>query len=155
MKWIKILTYTCLLSIALGAGIQAQNDNHYRDQIEAMRIAFFTKEMKLSPAEAKVFWPVYQKFKEDEMKLRRMHPLHRKNKVEDLHALTEAQATALLVQISQFEKQMNELNAQYIPEFRKILSDKKIVLMYQAERNFRRELLIQAKDHHKEIMKQE
>lgn len=155
MKQIKILCYACLLIIAFGAGLQAQNDSNYREQIEAMRIAFFTKEMKLSPAEAKVFWPVYQKFKDDEMNLRRMHPLNRKNKVEDVHALSEAQATALLAQTIQFEKQMNELNEQYIPEFRKVLSDKKIVLMYLAERNFRKELLIRAKDHHKGMMKQE
>jgi hypothetical protein len=131
--------------------VQAQHDKGYREQIEAMRIAFFTKEMKLSPAEAKVFWPVYQKFKEEEMNLRKQHPLHRKNKVEDVHSLNEAQASTLLTEIIRFEKQMSELNELYIPEFRKILSDKKIVLMYQAERNFRKELLIQAKDYHRGI----
>jgi vacuolar-type H+-ATPase subunit D/Vma8 len=78
--------------------------------------------------------------------LRKQHPLHRTTGQVDLHMLTEAQASTMLTEIVLYEKRINALSENYIPEFRKILSDKKIVLMYAAEKKFRKELLMRAKE---------
>lgn len=146
MNWNRIFVTCCIVCTMFVSKAFAQYDDDYKSQIEALRIAFFTKEMKLSPAEAKVFWPVFQQFKEEESMLRKQHPLHRTTGQVDLHMLTEAQASTMLTEIVLYEKRINALSENYIPEFRKILSDKKIVLMYAAEKKFRKELLMRAKE---------
>ena len=47
--------------ILSGFSIQAQNGN----RLEALKIAYITKKMDLSPEEAQKFWPIYNKYTTD------------------------------------------------------------------------------------------
>jgi hypothetical protein len=52
----KFLLYTVL--ILAGFAVQAQNGN----RLEALKIAYVTKKMDLSPEEAQRFWPIYNQY---------------------------------------------------------------------------------------------
>src|SRR3546814_16929746 len=59
MKILKILFFACLI-----VPVMTQAQRFDRDEIESLRVAIFTKQMELTPAESKVFWPIYNKFRE-------------------------------------------------------------------------------------------
>lgn len=118
----------------------------HREQIESMRIAFYTREMQLTPEEATVFWPVFNKYQEEEKALRKKHPLKEEGLDERMATLTEEEATRLLDQVIEFADKESAIRKQLTLEIAKNLSRKKALLYIQAEKNFRKELVRQVKE---------
>lgn len=116
-----------------------------REQIESMRIAFYTREMKLTPEEATVFWPVFNKYQEEEKALRKKHPLKEEGLEERMATLTEEEATRLLDEVIRFGDKESDIRKRLTQEVAKTLSPKKALLFIQAEKNFRKELVRQVK----------
>lgn len=129
-----------LVTFSLVSAAQMGERQEQHRQMEARRIAFLTAELELSPAEAQVFWPVYNEFnrKRDEMMVR-----HRtaRNRLAELDQLTDAQLLELAdMEIANMEE-MTALRRQYHERFKEILPLRKVVKLYEAERNFNRNLL--------------
>ncbi|RYY30920.1 MAG: hypothetical protein EOO04_03305, partial [Chitinophagaceae bacterium] len=63
----RILTILFILFTLNGAYAQTGGNNLRNNggKIEALKIAFLTNKMALSPAEAQKFWPVYNKYTEE------------------------------------------------------------------------------------------
>jgi hypothetical protein len=55
------------LSLPFSAAAQEEEAGNMNDQkkIQAMEVAYITKELNLSPEEAQKFWPVFNKYRED------------------------------------------------------------------------------------------
>lgn len=124
--------------------LQAQSEpgKPSREQIESMRIAFYTREMNLSPAEATLFWPIYNQFKNEEANLRKKNPLaENEGPMTQLDSMTEEEAAKLLDQLLDFSSKENALKQKYTLEIAQKLSRKKALQFIVAERNFRKELL--------------
>lgn len=124
--------------------LQAQSEpgKPSREQIESMRIAFYTREMNLSPAEATLFWPIYNQFKNEEASLRKKNPLaENEGPMTQLDSMTEEEAAKLLDQLLDFSSKENALKQKYTLEIAQKLSRKKALQFIVAERNFRKELL--------------
>jgi hypothetical protein len=125
------------MMIGLALFVKAQNG----ERIEAMKIGFITERLDLSSEEAKVFWPVYKKFTEEMKKLR----LTTKNKITeemaDMASLSDAEADKILNDMVSFKLNEAELIKRYAQEFKKVLPVKKVVLLFKAENDFKRELL--------------
>ena len=64
---IKRIVCIVLLCGLVTVTARAQEDDEKNDRVEAMKVAFITQRLNLSPAEAKAFWPVFNVFT-DEMK---------------------------------------------------------------------------------------
>ena len=59
-----------LLSIS---NIQAQHKpGGWQERMQSEKIAFFTAELNLSPEEAQVFWPVYNKLEAEKKELNKL-----------------------------------------------------------------------------------
>lgn len=116
-----------------------------RERIESIRIAFYTREMKLTPEEATVFWPVFNKYQEEEKALRIKHPLNEDGASARLVTLTEEEATRLLDEVNRFADKERDIRKRLTQEVAKTLSPKKALLFIQAEKNFRKELVQQVK----------
>ena len=43
----------------------AQKDRPMRDKVESFKVGFLTEKLKLTSDEAKIFWPVYNKYQEE------------------------------------------------------------------------------------------
>jgi len=134
-----------MLGVLVTMGIQtlfAQPEGKRREQLESLRIAYFTKQIQLTPAEAKLFWPLYNEYKAEEMRLRKQNPLgHRSNIDATLEDLNDARAQKLLTEMITHEQKLLDLQVRYLDEFKKVLSDPKRVRLLYAERNFKKELL--------------
>ena len=71
-----LIFFTFLLSLQ---GISQQPNQRKGGALEAMKIAFITKRLELSPEEAERFWPVYNKYA---IEVRQAYIAYRDNKDE-------------------------------------------------------------------------
>ncbi|TAE17254.1 MAG: hypothetical protein EAZ47_04445 [Bacteroidetes bacterium] len=95
----------------------AQSGNTDRqNKIEALKIAFISKELNLTPDEAQRFWPVYNSYS-TELKQ------HRKDHLQDELA---------------FEEKALEVRKRFKLDFKKVLNDDaRVNRIYTMERNFK------------------
>lgn len=113
------------------------------DRIHSEKIAFFTKELDLTPEEASVFWPVYQQYWKDSQKA---HWQTRKAYKAIKHQLSgqkteDAQYQNLVeAYLQALTAEQNILNG-YYPKFKAVLTDEKVAGLIVAEENFRMMIL--------------
>lgn len=141
---IKIYIKTLLVSMLLSSGVFAQNENENaarREKIEAFKVSFITQKMKLSPEEARVFWPVYNMFQDDLDAIRR----NRKKEIQSIkgsvETMNDKEIEMLVDGEMAFRQQELDVKKKYHTQFKKIVPLRKIALLYNAEEDFKRELL--------------
>lgn len=103
------------------------------DKIESVKAAFITQKLDLTPEESQRFWPVYNTYQQDLKQL-----LTQKQK--ERQALKKSGKP---VDELKFDTEVLEMRKRYRAEFSKILPKQKVALLYQAEREFRQELIQQ------------
>ncbi|QEC51018.1 hypothetical protein EDD80_101530 [Anseongella ginsenosidimutans] len=136
MKYLKIFLFACLI---FPAAAQAQRPG--REEIESLRVAIFTKHMELTAAESKVFWPVYNNFREEMDKLHRNRRERMGRLRKEIDALSDSQVKTLVEEeVGYYEKEA-VLTRKYNEQFKKILPIKKVAKLYTAEEAFKRELI--------------
>jgi len=115
--------------------------NPAMERLNAYKVAFFTKRLNLTTQEAQRFWPVY-------------------NELQNLKLAIQQERTGIFREINQNELNMSEkelinagnrlieldvkeaeLNAAYHKKFQEVLSPVKVVRLYQAENQYRLQLL--------------
>lgn len=143
MKKISLILTMLIMFAVLGSAQNVQR----RQKLEVEKIAFFTSKLDLSPDEARVFWPVYNEFsmKRSELNKQKNEVLKSINK-----ELSEEELEEAGDKIVDFAVKEAELSKKYHNEFKKILSAKKVLSLYQVEDQFRRVLLKQLRDRRSE-----
>lgn len=95
--------------------IQAQSPSARPATVQALKIAFLTKDLNLTADEAQKFWPVYNSY------------------IEDLKKLKKDSKEEVLV----FEERSLVIKKKYNQDFKKILlSDERANKVFLADRNF-------------------
>lgn len=121
MKKILLLTLF-LLNINYFCYSQVQNR---KNNIEAIQIAYLTRELSLSPDEAQKFWPIYNEYRDELLAV--------KKEVRDDEIM--------------YEEKVVNIRKKYKTDFKKVLeTDLRVNQVFLAEKSFR-ELL------RKELMK--
>ncbi len=115
-----ILSFVCIAGFANAQDAQPDLPEKRQQDIEALKVAFISKELNLTPDEAQKFWPVYNQY---------THEL--RSAVKDNENVLDRD-----------EKVLN-LRKRYKDQFSKVLGDQRMNRMYGAEGNFR-QLLIKA-----------
>ncbi len=118
-----------------------------KEKIEAQKIAYITNKLDLTSTEAQQFWPVYNEFSDKNEELLKAF---RKNNIEErdvnVESITDKEALEMADdQIIQAQKIL-DLRKKYHAEFKKVLPAKKLIKLYQAERDFKKYLLKEIKD---------
>jgi len=89
--------------------------------------------MQFTEAEAKVFWPVYEKYQAELFLLRARTMNLIKNYSENYNTMTDATAKKLLDEMMTIETLRGKLARAYLPKFRAVLSARKAARYYQIE----------------------
>lgn len=98
--------------------VNAQPPRH-SERIEALKVAFFTQQLKLTAEEAQKFWPVYNSYMEEIRKAKQA------NKDDELA----------------FQEEALTIRKKYKAEFKKILGDDaRVNKVFKADNDFRHEL---------------
>lgn len=128
--------YLFLFTFLTISGIQAQTP---KEKIEQYRIAFITKELNLTVEEARLFWPVYDKYRAD------LESLRANNKQDldniDYSKLTEEEAEKKAKEMFAFKQAELDLQKKYYVEFKKVLPAVKVLRLVKAEADFRQKLV--------------
>lgn len=111
-----------------------QHGTERLEKLESAKIAFITQRIDLSPREAEKFWPVYNQFQ------REMRGLLRERR-EEMKAGKDMPANERIDRQLDLEGQILELKKRYTREFGKVISADKIVRLFQAEKDFKAELI--------------
>jgi hypothetical protein len=145
-----ILSASCLLALATSAPAQAQARLGGRgrlaqpggrlNQLDNARIAFITSRLTLSQDQAQRFWPVYNEFTTKRRELNRTARQLRLATTKNA-ALTDAQLRDNFTQDFGIRQQQLNLEKDYFERAQKVLSLRQLAQLYQAERDFTKEVL--------------
>lgn len=127
-------------------GQSDQNPDRSREVIQAHKIAFLTDWLDLTPDEAQRFWPVYNEYQDKrEMVQKEMFKDYDIRDM-DIDALTDEEATEIADnQIIKAQKLL-DVQKEYHIKLKEVLSSKKVLKLYQAEKEFQHELLRKIRD---------
>jgi hypothetical protein len=116
-----------------------------KEQIKALKVAFFTTELDFTTNEAERFWPIYNTFDDKQFELRhqKMKTYMRRMNDGSLDKITEKEANTFLAQIEDTEEELFLLRKKFMQNVRTILPAVKIVKLKKAEEDFNRKLLQQ------------
>jgi len=138
MKRTVVLIFILILSLPR---IQAQNPN--QERLDAYKIAFFTKRLNLTPREAEVFWPVYNEYQAKKNQIQQERVQLNRKFVQEAATMSDEQLTAAgdkLIELGVLEA---ELSVAFHQKLKGILPPIKILKLYQAENQYRQQLLIE------------
>ena len=111
----------------------ADNMQFVVEKIRADKKLFIAENMQLTEAEAKAFWPVYDQY-QDELFLLRARTVKLVNDFAVAYqSMTDDAAKILLDEYMTIETLRPKLLETFLPKFRKVLPDIKIVRYYQIE----------------------
>lgn len=112
-----LLTWLMFFGVMAMAVAQDEDEKAGGGRLEAMKIAWLTKKLNLSPEEAQKFWPVYNQYIKEIQKTRNDA---RTNNDDDLKV----------------QQKMLDVRKKYEGEFGKAVSKEKVNTFYRAEREF-------------------
>ncbi len=121
--------------IMIATGIYGQKPGK-REKIEAMKVAFITNELQLTPEESQSFWPLYNNFKKE---LEALRPIPTKRP--DLDNISDEQAQAMLNTMMEREAKMLDVKQRYIQKASQVLPPSKVLKLFIAEKKFKRRLI--------------
>ena len=127
----------------IGSYASAQNFNERRNEIESYKIAYLTQKMELSPEEAKVFWPIYKNWQNEQLVLRkeRSQKMISYRKLDEIENLSDSEVQTLITNEFNIKQKALNLEKKYYNLLKSNLPIKTVGKFYRAQETFKKELL--------------
>lgn len=122
---------------ASGAQSQGPTDEDIellRKDVRSQKKQMVAANMKLTDKEAEQFWPIYDQYTAELVKINDKKYAAIKQFAQQYDTLTDDQAESLTRQSLEVDQSVAQLRLKYIPIFRKVLSGKKTALFFQIDR---------------------
>src|SRR5215203_4019612 len=114
----KLYALMAFLSLSFFAMAQDENTAQKKQDLEALKVAFISRELELSPEEAQKFWPIYNEY------------------ANELRTTVSDDQDVL----DRDEKVLN-LRKRYRDQFTKVIGEQRMNKLYNAEGKFRQILI--------------
>jgi hypothetical protein len=111
-----------------------QNIQLLRLDIRSKKKQMVAENLKLTDAEATKFWPVYDQYTADLVKINDEKYALIKEYADSWGTMSDAQALSLTNRALAVEKNVADLRIRYVPIFSKAIPGKKVATFYQIER---------------------
>jgi hypothetical protein len=146
MKTKQFFFIAVLIMILLQLQVNAQERS--AEKIKALKIAYITERLSLTPEEAEIFWPVYNDFENRKGEIN-----HSRRKIGEefnlnQETLSDAEITNLLDEGIKLNKEESELTLKFDKKLREILPPAKVMKLYIAEIQFRNYLINKFREQH-------
>jgi hypothetical protein len=132
-----IWSFLICITIALPLFAQEKNQKSHQ-QIESVKIAFITQKLSLNTTEAEKFWPLYNSYQSE---MRAIYKLRRDARQKQKDNPDNKAGGEL-----DFEGRLLDTRKKYKQEFTKVLSAEKVSSFFQAEREFREQMIKELKE---------
>jgi hypothetical protein len=140
---IKVIVLMILITFGMPQ-ISAQNNN--LERLNAYKIAFFTKRLNLTSQEAEKFWPVYNEFQDMRHKLQLERQAINRNFNQNGLNMTEKEMTEAADELIRLQVREAAIAQEFHNKIKGILSPVKVLRLYQAENQYRVQLLNELQD---------
>ena len=110
-------------------------------RIEAIKVGFFTKELDLTPEEAKAFWPVYEEYQNRLEAQKDARRVLLNNVAKFPEEMNDDELNELIDHRTEQAKQALDARLDFIQSIREFLPPIKVVRYYKAEDEFRSNVL--------------
>ena len=135
-----------LIFLAIFPLIQVTAQNPNLEKLNAYKIAFFTRRMNLTSQEAEKFWPVYNEFQDKRNAIQTERQALNRNFNQNELNMTEKELIEAGDKHVSLQVQEASLAQEYHKKFKEILAPAKIIRLYQAENQYRLQLLNELKN---------
>ncbi|HXS11645.1 MAG TPA: hypothetical protein VN734_03015 [Acidobacteriaceae bacterium] len=105
-----------------------------RKDVRSQKKQIIAANLKLTDAEAEKFWPIYDQYTADLVKINDAKYGAIKEYVESYDTLTDERATVLTRQIIGVDESVAQLRQRYIPVVSKVLPGRKTAMFFQLDR---------------------
>ena len=140
----KNLTIAVIMTLLPLAVIEGQNPN--REKLDAYRIGFFTKKMNLTTEEAEKFWPVYNEFQKQRNELQKDRISNIRDFNQNENTLSDKELTEIGDNLINTLSAESELAQSFHKKLKEILPPAKVIRYYQAENQWKAQLLNQLQE---------
>jgi hypothetical protein len=144
-----VLCSTALMAQQPPPGEEPQRPG--REHVEAMKVGFLTQRLNLTPEEAKVFWPVYNKYQDELEVLRKSRRENLVNAKTNFDEMSDKDVEKAVDSELGFRQNELDLLKKYHGQFKQALPMKKVAKLYRAEEDFKRELLDRIKENRQDM----
>jgi hypothetical protein len=120
---------------------QGDEASDKKDKIEAFKVSFLSQKLKLSPEEARVFWPVYNQYQDELETVRRNWKKETSTVKATIENMTDKEIEKLVDGEIVFRQNEMDVKKKYHIQLKKVLPLRKLAILYRAEEEFKRELL--------------
>lgn len=141
----KLVNFTWILLMFATPVLAQRGGGLNKEKVDALKVGFITKKLNLSAEEAQKFWPVYNKFHEELERNRKDMKTLVSSNYGNFDKLSQADAEKVLHDMQLIKTQELEISKQYTAEFKKVIPTQKVIMLFVAEHEFKRELLRQLK----------
>ena len=119
-----------------------------KEQIKALKVAFITNELALTPNEAAAFWPLYNAYdnRQNEIRFKKIKSFIDRMDSDAIDKMSEKDASLLLAQSENLEEEIYQNRKKFIQSIKDVLPSVKIIKLKKSEDNFNRKLLQQYRD---------
>jgi Zn-dependent M32 family carboxypeptidase len=111
-----------------------QDIDLFRKDIRSQKKQMIAANMKLTDKEAEQFWPIYDQYTAELVKINDQKYAAIKQYAQNYDTLTDDQAVTLTRQALEVDASVAQLRQKYIPLFRKVISGKKTATFFQLDR---------------------
>ncbi len=139
-----------IMILALMAYIYASGQNPARERLNAYKIAFFTRRLNLTSQEAERFWPVYNQYQDEKNKIQiEKIEINRSFNMHELN-MSEKDLTEMGDRFVELEVREATLAKEFHGKIKQILPPVKVLRLYQAENQYRQQLLKELQERREE-----
>ena len=135
-----------LIILTLFGIIQVSAQNNNLERLNAYKIAFFTKRLNLTSQEAEKFWPVYNEFQNKRNRLQLDRQVINRNFNQNELNMTEKEITEAGDELITLQVRETSLVQEFHNKIKGILPPVKVMRLYQAENQYRVQLLNELQD---------
>ena len=111
------------------------------DRMDSYKIAFFTRRLNLTPAEAEKFWPVYNEYDNKRIKLQQERAATIRQVNQNENRMSDAELIKAADRLVALQVEEAALTEALHKRLKEILPPVKVLRVYQAENMFRNQLL--------------
>jgi hypothetical protein len=141
----KIKSVTIIVILVLTSSmVLAQNPN--QEKLNAYKIAFFTRKLNLTPGEAEKFWPLYNEYQDKKIQIQKERVQLNRRVNQEGATLSEQELIAAADKLIELQVVETELAVTFHQHLKGVLPPAKVIKVYQAENQFRMQLLKQIQE---------
>ena len=122
-----------------GAGQGAMQGDS--EKLTAYKIAFFTRNLSLTPAEAEKFWPLYNDFSARKNKLQAERIMLMRYAAQNESNMSDDELTSTADKLVKSFVDESQMTVSFNENLKKVLPPAKVIKLYQIENQYKQQLL--------------